>query len=223
MAFRIKIITPLRASDGDLQRRQRRYEQQVGSETRVRVVNIADGPETLDNSGDLLSSDLAVYQEGMKTCREQYDAVLVDCVFEPAVKLLRAECPVPTFGPMGLTLPIVTMIADSFSFVVRSERHKIILAELTEQYGYQESLCSIRSMGISYQMTRDQSRFGAALERAVGQVVEDGAGAVVLGSTTWEVTDKTRESAGIMPVLMPGMRSVRILEHLWQDKLLETG
>lgn len=72
MTFRVKIITPLFANEADLQRRQRRYLERVGSETKVKVVNLPEGPATLDRPNDMQRSNEAVYQEAMKTsCRSK--------------------------------------------------------------------------------------------------------------------------------------------------------
>jgi allantoin racemase len=186
----------------------------------VAVVNVADGPATLDSTEDLMRSELAVYRETLATNPVAYDAVLIDCVFEPALVALKSESPVPVFGPIGLVLPIVSLVARTFSFVIRSECHRQLLENLASEHGTADRLASTRSMELSYGATREPALLEQALGRTVRQVVEeDGADAVVLGSTTWAVPEWLPAAVGERPIFMPGMSSLGLLELIWGQGL----
>ncbi len=90
--FRVKIISPLKAAEEDLARRQRRYAEHAREETTVRVINLDEGPPALNSSGDILESANAIFRQGVGTTAEEYDAILIDCVFDPAVKLPYHLC-----------------------------------------------------------------------------------------------------------------------------------
>ena len=51
------------------------------------------------------------------------------------------------------------------------------------------------------------------------RVREDGADAVMFGSTTMALTDPMREAAGTLPLFMPGLVALRVMENLWRDGL----
>ena len=218
LTFRVKIITPLFASEADLQRRQRRYLERVGSETKVKVVNLLEGPATLDRPNDMQRSNEAVYQEAMKTSRAEFDAIILDCVFEPAIDALRLECPIPTFGPIGLTLPIVSMVSSKFCFICRAGEHKHTLIDIVTKYGYEQKLVHTVTLNISYEESRDPECFENALIENLLQIKETGnSEAVVLGSTTWEISDRVRAAVEGLSLFMPGMIAINALEYLWEE------
>jgi len=50
-------------------------------------------------------------------------------------------------------------------------------------------------------------------------VDQDGARAIMFGSTTMAIDAEMRAAAGGAPLFMPGMVALRIIEQLWQDGL----
>jgi signal transduction histidine kinase len=56
MTFSVKILSPLQATADDLARRQQRYEQHAGPQTRGQVDNLEGGPAALNSGGDVLAS-----------------------------------------------------------------------------------------------------------------------------------------------------------------------
>lgn len=222
MSFRVKVISPIKVDDADLRRRQMRYSEHAQKDTFIQVFNLEDGPRTLDSAGDLLFCEHAVFLEGMKTEPEDFDAILIDCVFDPALEALREQSRVATFGPMLTTLPLVRVVADQFSYVARAERQTIWLQEIAEKYGYGPQLVSSRALGITYQESRNPTTFDEAMRRELqGAILEDGAGAVVMGSTTMALSDPVKEAAGSTPLFLPGMVALRAMENLWSDGLLK--
>ena len=221
MPLRVKIISPIKIDEADLRRRQIRYTEHAGEDTRVQVFNLEDGPRTLDSPGDLLFCEHAVFLEGMKTDPDEYDAILIDCVFDPALEELRKQAPVATFGPMLTTLPMVRTVADQFSFVARAESQTQWLKDVAEGYGYGEHLASSRALGITYEESRDPTIFDKAMSQQLSVVIhEDGAQAVIMGSTTMALSDTVKQSAGTTPLFLPGMVALRAMEGLWFDGLL---
>ena len=157
----------------------------------------------------------------MNTDPNDYDAILIDCVFDPALEALREQAPVAVFGPMLTTLPMVRTVADRFSYIARAERQTRWLEEVARKYGYADSIASARALGISYEESRQPSVFDGAMSQQLRRVIdEDGAQAVVMGSTTMALSDEVRKSAGTLPLFLPGMVALRAMEGLWLDGLL---
>jgi allantoin racemase len=221
MPFRVKIISPIKIDEADLRRRRMRYGEYAGPDTQIEVFNLTDGPTTLDTRGDMLFCEHAVFQEGLHTSPEDFDAILIDCVFDPALIALREECHVPAFGPMRVTLPLVMQVANSFSYVARAERQTLWLSELAAEYGYVDQLVSARALGITYQESRNPTTFDNAMSRQLDHVInQDGAEAIVMGSTTMAISDRVAEAARGVPLFLPGMVALRAMELLWADNLL---
>ena len=220
MSFRVKIISPLHASESDLARRQRRYEEAAGRDTVVTVVNLEGGPAALNSSGDILSSAAAIYRQGKDTSRDDFDAILIDCVFDPAVAELQEATGLPVFGPTRTTLPLISLVAGDFSIIARSQRQCELLAELVTREGFGDQLRSVRALDISYEEAKQEAVFQRVmLARLATAVNEDNAQAIMFGSTTMALTDEMRAVAQGVPLFMPGMVALRLMEQLWQDRL----
>lgn len=220
MPFRVKIISPLEATEADLARRQRRYSAHAQPGTAVTVVNLAGGPAALETAGDVLESAAAIFRQGAGRTPTECDAILIDCVFDPAVQELEEATGIPTFGPTRATLPLVALAAPSFSIVARGAPQGELLAAIVERYGYGSRLRSMRTLGLSYEEAKRPDVFEKLMCERLRQVVgEDGARAVMFGSTTMALTDEMIAAAGGVPVFMPGMVALRVMEHLWRDGL----
>lgn len=221
MAFRVKIISPIKIDDADLRRRQARYGETAAPGTQIEVVNLPEGPTTLDTVADLVACEYAVFQAGAQSRAEGWDAILVDCVFDPAVESLRDHTGLPVFGPMRTTLALVPLVAGKFSIIARSEKQCDLLAELVKRYGYGSSLASTRALGITYAEARKPELFTEAMVYQIRNVVEqDGARAIVMGSTTMALSDPLLQAAGDVPLFMPGMFTLRVMESMWNEGLL---
>lgn len=220
MTLRVHIISPLKATEADLARRQRRYGDRAGPNTKVTVANLEGGPAALNSSGDILSSAAAIFAQGSELSSADADAILVDCVFDPAVQELREATGLPIFGPTATTLPLVGMVAPNFSIIARSPRQCELLANLVELYGYGEQLQSLRALGISYPEAKTPEIFNRVMvERLRQATAEDGAQAIMFGSTTMALTDEMRQAANHVPLFMPGMVTLGVMEQLWRENL----
>lgn len=218
--FRVKIISPLEATESDLARRQKRYAAQAGPHTRVRVENLHGGPSALGSSGDVLSSAAAIFQQGKDTSADEFDAILIDCVFDPAVDELREATGIPTFGPTRVTLPLITLVSPNFSVIARTERQCELLADIVNQYGYGDALRSLLALGITYDEAKQPEIFNRVMLTRLEEAVDvDGAQAIMFGSTTMALTQEMHAKARNAPLFMPGMVALNVMEHLWFDNL----
>ena len=224
MTFRVSIISPLEATEADLARRQRRYSEIAGPKTQVTVANLRGGPRALNTAGDVLSSAAAIFQQGKETSVADFDTILIDCVFDPAVEELQEATGIPTFGPTRLTLPLVSLVASNFSIIARSQRQCELLAELVAGYGFGDQICSLRALGISYEEAKQEAIFNRIMVEQLEQAIaEDGARAIVFGSTTMALDDEMRRAARGAPLFMPGINALRLIESMWQDRLWPMG
>jgi allantoin racemase len=217
--FRVRVVSPLEATEADLARRQRRYGAHAGPGTQVTVDNLAGGPAVLDTSRDVLESAAAIFRQTAGLTAAHCDAILIDCVFDPAVEELREATGLPVFGPTRATLPLATLVGGRFSIVARAERQCELLAETVGRYGFRPALRSLRALGLSYEEAKRPEIFEAAMCEQLRRVREDGADAVMFGSTTMALTDPMRQAAGRLPLFMPGLVALRVMEHLWRDGL----
>ena len=221
MAFRVKIISPIKIDEADLKRRQARYGQAAGPDTQIQLFNLPEGPTTLDTTADLVFCEYAVFQQGRNTRADEFDAILIDCVFDPVVESLRDHTGLPTFGPMRTTLSLVPLVADKFSIIARSDKQCELLSQLVKRYGYGSMLASTRSLKISYADARQPDVFAREMKQQIRNAVEqDEARAIVMGSTTMALDDAFVEAANGAPIFLPGMFALRVIESMWNEGLL---
>lgn len=220
MTFRVRILSPLEATEADIARRQRRYSEHAAPGTRVVVDNLLGGPPALNTAGDVLSSAAAIFQQGKDTLVGDFDAILIDCVFDPAVEELKEATGLPVFGPTRVTLPLIPLVAPNFSIIARTKRQCELLAETVEAYGYGSFVCSLRALDITYDEAKQESIFNRVMvERLKTAVGQDGARAIMFGSTTMALNEEIRAAAQGAPLFMPGMAALKVMEHLWYDGL----
>lgn len=217
--FRVRVVSPLHASEADLARRRRRYGAHAGPGTEVTVDNLVGGPATLDTAGDVLESAAAIFRQARGLTRADCDAILIDCVFDPAVEELREATGLPVFGPTRTTLPLLGLVAGPFALVARTERQCALLGETVARGAPIRARARAYALGLGYQEAQEPGRFEAAMCAQLRRARADGAEAVLLGSTTMAVTDPMREAAGGVPLFMPGLVALRVMEHLWRDGL----
>ncbi len=219
MPFRINIIPPIRVTDRDRQRRIRQFGARAAAETTVDVCELPDGPPMLYTRDDLCACDEAVMRAGRHTSPEVYDAILIDCTFDPAVDAIRAHTGLPTFGPMRTVLPLVSLVAPTFAIIAALDCHKDPLQELVHSYGYGKALVSLRSLGETYPNRED---YPAAIREQIALASEAGAGAIILGSTTMSLTAELAPVATQIPIVLPGLVTLGVMESMWRDGLLLT-
>ena len=224
MPLRLKILSPLKATEEDLARRQRRYSRRAAADTRIQVENLAGGPAALNSSGDVLDSAAAIYRQALDASPEAWDAILIDCVFDPAVDEIREATGIPTFGPTRTTLPLIPLVAGNFSIIARTRRQCELLAEQIVGQGYVDYLHALHALDISYEEAKRPAIFEQVMvDRLRTAVAEEGADAIMFGSTTMAISDEMRAAAAGVPLFMPGMVALRMIEQLWQDRLWPAG
>lgn len=75
--------------------------------------------------------------------------------------------------------------------------------------------------GSAYEEAKEEKIFNEAMIRQLKLVVEeDQTGAVMMGSTTMALADEVAAVATGMPLFLPGMITLRVIEVLWFDSLM---
>jgi len=114
-----------------------------------------------------------------------YDAVIIDCMDDPGLTAAKELVNIPVAGALESSTHLASMIGGTFSIlsVIPEANHH--LREKIRSYGLEGNLTSIRSIGIPVlELEKDLKKTAkAATEAAEKAIVEDGAGAIILGCT----------------------------------------
>ena len=108
----------------------------------------------------------------------------------------------------------------SFSIIARTQTQCDLLAKLIAGYGDGARIHSLRALDISYEEAKQPAIFHRVVNERIRSVVADGAGAVFLGSTTMAVNGEMRKAADGIPLFMPGMVGLSVIELLWRNGVL---
>lgn len=221
MAVAVKIITPVRCDRADLSRRTTRYAMAAGPEARIEVFDIPGGPQRLASAADLAASDAAAFEVGRHTRPEDFDAILFDCVFDAGLGPLRAAVAMPVFGPLSFTLAALPQMAKRYSMIVRTDAHRELLLASQPHGGADSSLQRIELLGLTDDASRDPVSYDAAMVPLVARLAaEDPRQAVILGSTTMDITPAIRAAAGRMPLLHPSLFTLDAIRSLARNAAL---
>jgi Asp/Glu/hydantoin racemase len=176
---RITAITPMRVTAAELSRRQARYDRLAPPPLRVRLLNLDDpaAPAALETAADIRRSEelvaAAIERLDPATC----DAVLPDCVLDPAVTRDG-----PVFGILRLTAGFLTGCGLRFGAVTRNAAIGAELADRLRAYGLDGLFAGNRVLGLDAAAIADDARWHAAVGRAAAgldaRVVINGCSAV---------------------------------------------
>ena len=102
--------------------------------------------------------------------------------------------------------------------------HTRLLDQLIEKLGFGGRIRSLQALDISYEEAKQPTLFKQVMaERLSTAVVSDGARAILFGSTTMAIDEELREAARGVPLFMPGLVALRVVELLWQNGLWSAG
>lgn len=214
----IKVVTPVRVSLDDLERRARRYRSKSAADVGIEVVNLAEAPASLATDSDVRASAVALEREVLATLPTMFDAIMYDCVLDTAVTRLRRLSPVPVFGPTQCTLALLPQVADRFSIVARTQAHGEMMSRAVQDGGAGPQLRAMRTLGISDAESRNPAVMAQALRPVLAELVTiDSRQAVVLGSTTIDIPGQIRAEFPGLRLLCPGLLALRTIEVLWRE------
>lgn len=116
---------------------------------------------------------------------EGIDALVVDCMADPGVAILREAVAIPVLGVAQTAMSMATNLAQSFGIVTVMDRIAPLLADLVSLYGYDRHYVGARGIAmpvldIEHNMAVVQD--GLAAEALI-LVRDHGAQAIILGCT----------------------------------------
>lgn len=215
--MRLKAITPIHVGADELARRQRRFDGFAGDQVSVALVDLPrtdDVPRQLASAEDIAASDRLVAAEARTTDPAEFDAVLPDCVLDPAVDAIRlGGGPVPIHGITELAGGYLAALGRPFAAVTRNQAIGDELVARIARYGLTDMLAGLHVLDLSFADITDEARWNAALTDLAPRLV--GAGAVLNGCSA---VDVMRTSGP--PVVDPTRLALRLLDLAAADGMV---
>lgn len=202
-------VTPIHVSPGELARRQARYDALSPAGLRVELVDLgAQAPTELATEQDVSDSE-GLVAAALESAPDHADALLPDCVLDPAVAELSARLGRPVFGLLRTSTAWSVLSGRRVGAVTRNEVIAQELQRVIGIYGVSAHFTGVEVLDLGVEAIHDTERWAAALRGAVGRMDRAGAGDLVNGCSA---VDLPAESASWpVRVVDPTALTVRLI------------
>ena len=161
--------------------------EQTNSLVQLDIVTLEKGSTSLESMYDEFHSAPYILKKIKWAEENQYDAVVVDCFFDPAVEAAREIASIPIIGPGHSAAYLAIQLATKFSIVgptIDSNSKRIVISNM-KKYGVVDRLASLRGVNLEVLEleTNPQITLELLAKEAEEAIMKDGAEAIVLGCT----------------------------------------
>ena len=184
------------------------------------VVNIPHGPESLESSYDEALAAPYVLQQVASAAEEGFDAVIIDCASDPALRAAREISDIPVVSAGESSYYVAMLVAAKFSVVTSVSTAINELKEHVRVYGVEDRVASVRAANVPVLELHNKEVAAEYLYREAKKAIEeDGAQAIVLGCTgMMALRDSLEERLGV-PVIEPHTAAVQCAAMMVNMKL----
>lgn len=185
----------------------------------VAFTGVRNGTSSLDSLFEATMADAFCLEAGLRAEEEGYSAVCLNSVSDSGLAALRSRLTIPVTGPGRASFHLAADLAKRFSVVTMWPQWHWIYEKLAMETGLTSRLASIRDID-----TRpDTHELLAGKEEIVFEkleaqcrkaIEEDGAHAIIIGSTTMHQSHKYLRERLDVPILNPGLVAFKQCEML---------
>lgn len=174
------------------------------------------GPVSIETSEDVEACTPALLAKAKTLATQGADAIVVNCMCDPAVELLRTHVACPVIGPAAASMHFAAGTGLSFGFIDVTEESRAETEALVARLGLNQSFASWRAIGVRVlDLYTDR---GATIEALVdisrAAVHQDAAGILILGCTGF---------AELAPLLRQRLHAIGIETPLIEPLALAVG
>lgn len=150
----------------------------------VTTTTLAHGPASVESAVDEVLAAPGVVDAACRAQADGFDAIVIDCMLDPALDAAREAVTLPVVGAGESGLKAAANFGR-FSVVTVLQRQEAAFRRLAMHYGVSDSLKSVQGIGVSV-LDLEQAR-DLSIEATIrgGKTVRDrdGASAIVFGCT----------------------------------------
>jgi len=217
---RILVIVPFPLPEaGVANRRAQVREDMVDPNTEFVFRPVKVSPALFDSWHDKIIAQMAIFAAGMNAEAEGFDAVCVDSIGDSGMEPLRSVLSIPVLGGGITAYHTALMLADRFSIVTLWEGWMEGYHRTLAAYHMIDRLASVRAIGVFPDVAnlltgKEDEVFPKLLEASQRCIEEDGAEAIILGSTTMHQAADYLAANLPVPVINPGVVTYAIAEAM---------
>lgn len=185
----------------------------------IEFTGVRAGTTSLDSYFEATMADAFCLEAGMSAEEEGYSAVCINTMSDSGLAALRSRLTIPVTGPGRSSFHLAADLAKRFSVVTMWPQWHWIYEKLAIETGLQSRLASIRDIATrpdTHELLagKEEIVFDTLLAQCRKCIDEDGADAIVLGSTTMHQSHQFLSERLEVPVLNPGLVAFKQCELL---------
>ncbi|MCS7135642.1 MAG: aspartate/glutamate racemase family protein [Nitrososphaerota archaeon] len=222
--MKIKVIVPVSTDFwNDLIRDA--YEKYKDPGTKIDIINIKKGPESVEQIYDDSWSALPTLLELEKAEKEGYDAAIIYCFGDPALLAAKEAVNIPVVGLCEPSIHLASMLGRRFSIIgVGGKAGYGLMIDNVTRYGLSHKMASVRLTDVRVlDIRKEFDKLVEILTEEGRKAIEvDGADTLVLGcGGLLNIADILQERLGV-PVIDPGITALKVAELLAKLKLKQS-
>lgn len=185
----------------------------------VEFAGVRAGTTTLDSLFEATMADAFCLEAGLRAEDEGFSAVCINTMSDSGLAALRSRLTIPVTGPGRSSFHLAADLAKRFSVVTMWPQWHWIYEKLALETGLGSRLASVRDIATrpdTHELLtgKEDIVFDALLRQCRKCIDEDGADAIVLGSTTMHQSHRFLSEHLEVPVLNPGLVAFKQCEML---------
>ncbi len=156
----------------------------ASDECKITTMTLDYGPASVESSIDEVLAAPGVVDAACRAQSDGCDAVVIDCMLDPALEAAREALTIPVIGAGQAGMKAAAKFGK-FSVVTVLQRQEPAFQRLARQYGLSGYLVSVRGIGVSVldlERALDAS-IKATIRAAQAARTDDGVEAIVFGCT----------------------------------------
>jgi len=217
MSIHVRVVTPIiptgltKASD---------FEGILSDEDIVDFTELDVGPPSIECGYDAAFAAPDTIAKIMAAERDGADAVVIDCMGDPALIAARECVSIPVLGPCQMAMSLAGTLGHQFSVLSISRTTHASFARRARIYGSAENYASTRSVEISVaELATQNDLLRDRLLVAAREAIElDGADTLIIGCTRMFAADELRNdlrAVGLdVPIIDPVPATIKLAKTL---------
>jgi allantoin racemase len=146
--MKIEVIAPLLYNENFEKSTIQEFSAHARKDTKVHVSFIEKGTASIESMYDEYLAAPGILEKVKDAQEKKFDAIIIDCMGDPAVDAARELVNIPVIGPCQASMAFASSIGEKFSVVTVLNRVIPMLNRLAKVYGYTEKLASVKSIEI---------------------------------------------------------------------------
>lgn len=213
--MKLCVIRPVKSTKQGDRRRLRALQHLTRQDVKLSMVSLDNGPPSIETEYDEALATPGVIQRTQEVSRRKVEAIVIDCMIDPALPAAREIVNIPVIGPGEASMALASMLSNRWSIVTVMKSLIPIFQRRAMTYGFDRRLVSVRSIEIPVlDLQSARQRMEQKLLEESRAALEEGAHAIILGCTGIEgVARKLQQKLGV-PVIDPTAASLKLAEVL---------